>query len=54
MISSSFQCEVRRAVPREQAQDNAPYDTVSQPGKAFVGGLSDDITEGGLVVDALS
>eukprot|EP00923_Selenidium_pygospionis_P027554 GHVN01049656.1.p1 GENE.GHVN01049656.1~~GHVN01049656.1.p1 ORF type:complete len:407 (+),score=38.44 GHVN01049656.1:77-1297(+) len=38
-------CEVRRAVPRDEARDAAPYDTIEQPGKLFVGGLPDDITE---------
>lgn len=36
---------MRRAVPRELAADNAPYDTVSQPSKVFVGGLTEDVTE---------
>eukprot|EP01068_Selenidium_serpulae_P010592 Selendium_serpulae@DN5496_c0_g1_i1.p1 len=38
-------CEVRRAVPRDEARAAAPYDTIDQPSKLFVGGLSEDILD---------
>ncbi|KAF8822327.1 hypothetical protein IE077_003981 [Cardiosporidium cionae] len=37
--------DVRNAVPREEAKESVPYDTIDQPGRVFVGGLSDEITE---------
>uniref|UniRef100_A0A0G4G7T6 RRM domain-containing protein n=1 Tax=Chromera velia CCMP2878 TaxID=1169474 RepID=A0A0G4G7T6_9ALVE len=37
--------DVRRAVPRDEARQEPPPDTIPQPEKLFVGGLGDDVTE---------
>eukprot|EP01056_Protomagalhaensia_sp_Gyna25_P000656 Protomagalhaensia_sp_Gyna_25__655@NODE_1305_length_1959_cov_31_273958_g1041_i0_p1_GENE_NODE_1305_length_1959_cov_31_273958_g1041_i0NODE_1305_length_1959_cov_31_273958_g1041_i0_p1_ORF_typecomplete_len196_score19_40RRM_1/PF00076_22/3_8e16RRM_1/PF00076_22/7_5e18RRM_7/PF16367_5/1_2e08RRM_7/PF16367_5/1_6e07RL/PF17797_1/0_2RL/PF17797_1/0_37RRM_occluded/PF16842_5/3_3e03RRM_occluded/PF16842_5/0_00029RRM_5/PF13893_6/50RRM_5/PF13893_6/0_008RRM_3/PF08777_11/2RRM_3/PF08777_11/1_5OB_RNB/PF08206_11/10OB_RNB/P len=38
-------CEVRRAVPRDEARGAMPYDSVEQPGKVYVGGLPETVSE---------
>lgn len=45
LFVESNQCEVRKALPKELSSENAPYDTVEQPSKVFIGGLKEDITE---------
>jgi len=38
-------CDVRHAVPREEARETPAYDTIQHPAKIFVGGLPEELDE---------
>lgn len=45
-VSVCFQVEVRRAIPREEARDHQTAPSDKENARLFVGGISDDVTDG--------